>query len=114
MSCGKSVQHLQSVKTIRIAVSAVMDVLAELQSRGYKLPDYPEDAKTDEEKALKARFGKCIGSSVNPVLREGNSDRAPEGFVDLASYPSIRAWLERVQALPGFVPFQKTPAGLAA
>jgi len=47
----------------------------ELQSKGYKLPDFPEEPKTDEEKAIRARYAKCIGSSVNPVLREGNSDR---------------------------------------
>jgi len=49
--------------------------IRELQSKGYKLPDFPEDPKTDEEKAIRARYSKCIGSSVNPVLREGNSDR---------------------------------------
>ena len=49
--------------------------IKELQSKGYKLPDFPEDPKTDEEKAIRARYSKCIGSSVNPVLREGNSDR---------------------------------------
>ncbi|TRZ93437.1 MAG: NADP-dependent isocitrate dehydrogenase [Rhodocyclaceae bacterium] len=47
----------------------------ELQSKGYKLPDFPEEPKTDEEKAIRARYSRCIGSSVNPVLREGNSDR---------------------------------------
>src|SRR6185369_5882000 len=46
-----------------------------LQSRGYAVPDYPESPKTDEEKAVKARYSKCLGSAVNPVLREGNSDR---------------------------------------
>ena len=49
--------------------------IKELQSKGYKLPDFPEEPKTDEEKAIRARYSKCIGSSVNPVLREGNSDR---------------------------------------
>ena len=49
--------------------------IKELQSKGYKLPDFPEEPKTDEEKAVRARYSKCIGSSVNPVLREGNSDR---------------------------------------
>ncbi len=49
--------------------------IRELQSKGYKIPDYPEDPKTDEDKAIRARYGKCIGSAVNPVLREGNSDR---------------------------------------
>jgi isocitrate dehydrogenase len=46
-----------------------------LQSNGYKMPDYPEEPKNDEEKAIRARYGKCLGSAVNPVLREGNSDR---------------------------------------
>jgi isocitrate dehydrogenase len=49
--------------------------IKELQSLGYKIPDYPEDPKTDAEKEIKARYGKIIGSAVNPVLREGNSDR---------------------------------------
>lgn len=49
--------------------------IRELQSKGYKIPDYPEDPKTDEDKAIRARYGRCIGSAVNPVLREGNSDR---------------------------------------
>ncbi|RTY86772.1 hypothetical protein EKL28_16925, partial [Staphylococcus aureus] len=49
--------------------------IKELQSKGYAIPDYPENPTTEEEKALKARFGKCLGSAVNPVLREGNSDR---------------------------------------
>jgi len=72
----------------------------ELQSRGYKLPDYPEDAKTEEEKALKARFGKCIGSSVNPVLREGNSDRrAPKAVKEYArKHPhSMGEWSQASQ-----------------
>jgi isocitrate dehydrogenase len=49
--------------------------IKELQSLGYKIPDYPEDPKTDAEKDIKARYAKIIGSAVNPVLREGNSDR---------------------------------------
>ncbi|WP_283744445.1 NADP-dependent isocitrate dehydrogenase [Sideroxydans sp. CL21] len=49
--------------------------IRELQSLGYKVPDYPEDPKTDAEKEIKARYGKVLGSAVNPVLREGNSDR---------------------------------------
>jgi len=49
--------------------------IKELQSQGYKVPDYPEDPKTDTEKEIKARYGKVLGSAVNPVLREGNSDR---------------------------------------
>ena len=49
--------------------------IKELQSQGYKVPDYPEDPKTDTEKDVKARYDKIKGSAVNPVLREGNSDR---------------------------------------
>jgi isocitrate dehydrogenase len=49
--------------------------VAELQAQGYALPDYPDDPKTDEERDIKARYDKVKGSAVNPVLREGNSDR---------------------------------------
>ncbi len=49
--------------------------IKELQSQGYKVPNYPDDPQTDAEKTLKARFNKVLGSAVNPVLREGNSDR---------------------------------------
>jgi isocitrate dehydrogenase len=49
--------------------------IKELQARGYEIPDYPESPKTDEEKAIRARYAKSLGSAVNPVLREGNSDR---------------------------------------
>ena len=49
--------------------------IKELQSLGYKIPDYPEDPKSEAEKEIKARYGKVLGSAVNPVLREGNSDR---------------------------------------
>ncbi len=49
--------------------------IKELQSQGYKVPDYPDDPKTDAEKGIKARYSKILGSAVNPVLREGNSDR---------------------------------------
>lgn len=51
------------------------DAIKELQAKGYDLPDYPEEPKTDEETAIKARYEKVKGSAVNPVLREGNSDR---------------------------------------
>jgi isocitrate dehydrogenase len=77
--------NIIKLPNISASVSQLVACVRELQSRGYKLPDYPEDAKTDEEKALKARFGKCIGSSVNPVLREGNSDRrAPKAVKEFA------------------------------
>ena len=53
----------------------IQAAIKELQSQGYNLPDYPEDPKTDEEKEVKAKFDKIKGSAVNPVLRQGNSDR---------------------------------------
>jgi isocitrate dehydrogenase len=53
----------------------LIGAIKELQARGYKIPDFPESPKTDEEKTIRARYSKSLGSSVNPVLREGNSDR---------------------------------------
>jgi isocitrate dehydrogenase len=53
----------------------IQAAVAELQSQGYNLPDYPEDPKTEEEKEIKVKFDKVKGSAVNPVLRQGNSDR---------------------------------------
>jgi isocitrate dehydrogenase len=77
--------NIIKLPNISASVSQLVACVRELQSRGYKLPDYPEDAKTDADKALKARYGKCIGSSVNPVLREGNSDRrAPKAVKEFA------------------------------
>jgi len=59
--------------------------IKELQSQGYNIPDLPEEAKTDEEKAIKAKYAKVLGSAVNPVLREGNSDRrAPKAVKNYA------------------------------
>jgi len=77
--------NIIKLPNISASVSQLVACVRELQARGYKLPDYPEDAKTEEEKALKARYGKCIGSAVNPVLREGNSDRrAPKAVKEYA------------------------------
>ena len=69
--------------------------IAELQSKGYKLPDYPENPITDADKDIKARYAKVMGSAVNPVLREGNSDRrAPKAVKEYArKHPhSMGAW----------------------
>ena len=77
--------NIIKLPNISASVSQLVACVRELQARGYKLPDYPEDAKTEEEKALKARYGKCICSAVNPVLREGNSDRrAPKAVKEYA------------------------------
>jgi len=77
--------NIIKLPNISASVAQLQAAIRELQGKGYKLPDYPEEAKTDEEKALKARYGKCIGSAVNPVLREGNSDRrAPKAVKEYA------------------------------
>ena len=67
--------NIIKLPNISASVAQLMAAIKELQGKGYALPDYPEDPKTDEEKAIRARYAKCIGSAVNPVLREGNSDR---------------------------------------
>ncbi|WP_374586000.1 NADP-dependent isocitrate dehydrogenase, partial [Pseudoduganella sp.] len=77
--------NIIKLPNISASVAQLVACIRELQAAGYKLPDYPEDPKTEEEKALKARYGKCIGSAVNPVLREGNSDRrAPKAVKEYA------------------------------
>ena len=60
---------------ISASIPQINAAVAELQSKGYKIPDYPEDPKNDEKKEIKAKFDKVKGSAVNPVLRQGNSDR---------------------------------------
>jgi isocitrate dehydrogenase len=77
--------NIVKLPNISASMPQLLAAIKELQDKGYKLPDYPADAKTDEEKAIKARYGKCIGSAVNPVLREGNSDRrAPRAVKEYA------------------------------
>ncbi len=60
---------------ISASIPQLQACIKELQGKGYDIPSYPEEATTPEEKALQERFAKCLGSAVNPVLREGNSDR---------------------------------------
>ena len=67
--------NIIKLPNISASVAQLIAAIKELQGKGYALPDYPEDAKSDEDKVILARYSKCIGSSVNPVLREGNSDR---------------------------------------
>ena len=77
--------NIIKLPNISASVGQLMSAIKELQGKGYALPDYPENPKTDEEKAIKARYAKCIGSAVNPVLREGNSDRrAPRAVKEFA------------------------------
>ncbi|MCK5825558.1 MAG: NADP-dependent isocitrate dehydrogenase, partial [Desulfuromusa sp.] len=60
---------------ISASVPQLQEAITELQEKGYDVPTYPEEATTDAEKELQVRYAKCLGSAVNPVLREGNSDR---------------------------------------
>jgi isocitrate dehydrogenase len=77
--------NIIKLPNISASVSQLEAAIKELQDKGYPIPSYPADPKTDEEKALKARYNKCIGSAVNPVLREGNSDRrAPRAVKEYA------------------------------
>ncbi len=77
--------NIIKLPNISASVGQLLAAIKELQGKGYNIPDYPADPKTDEEKAIKARYGKCIGSAVNPVLREGNSDRrAPRAVKEYA------------------------------
>ena len=67
--------NIIKLPNISASVSQLKDAVKELQDKGYQIPDFPENPQTDEEKDIRARYNKCIGSAVNPVLREGNSDR---------------------------------------
>ena len=67
--------NIIKLPNISASVPQLKEAIAELQSQGYKVPDYPEVATTDAEKAIQAQYAKVLGSAVNPVLREGNSDR---------------------------------------
>ncbi|MCC2962453.1 NADP-dependent isocitrate dehydrogenase [Massilia sp. IC2-278] len=77
--------NIIKLPNISASVGQLTAAIKELQGKGYNIPDYPADPKTDEEKAIKAKYGKCVGSAVNPVLREGNSDRrAPRAVKEYA------------------------------
>tara|TARA_R110002020_G_scaffold336845_2_gene552305 strand:+ start:218 stop:2440 length:2223 start_codon:yes stop_codon:yes gene_type:complete len=77
--------NIIKLPNISASVPQLTAVLKELQAKGFAIPDYPEEPKTEEEKALKLRFAKVLGSAVNPVLREGNSDRrAPKPVKEYA------------------------------
>jgi len=73
--------NIIKLPNISASVPQLKAAIKELQDKGYDLPDYPEDAKTDDEKSIKAAYDKVKGSAVNPVLREGNSDRRAPGAV---------------------------------
>jgi isocitrate dehydrogenase len=89
--------HANIIKLPNVSASLpqLQAAIKELQQQGYAVPDYPEEARTDAEKAIRARYGKVLGSAVNPVLREGNSDRraAPSVKEYARKHPhSMGAW----------------------
>lgn len=69
------VANIVKLPNISASIPQLKECIAELQSHGYAVPDYPDDPQNAEEKEIKARYAKVLGSAVNPVLREGNSDR---------------------------------------
>ncbi|CAJ1502881.1 NADP-dependent isocitrate dehydrogenase [[Mycobacterium] burgundiense] len=77
--------NIIKLPNISASVPQLLAAIKELKSKGYDLPDYPGEPKTDEEKQIKDRYAKILGSAVNPVLREGNSDRrAPKAVKEYA------------------------------
>jgi len=67
--------NIIKLPNISASIPQLKGCIAELQEHGFDIPDYPEDPQTDEEKEIQAKYSTCLGSAVNPVLREGNSDR---------------------------------------
>ncbi len=87
--------NIIKLPNVSASLPQLKDAVAELQAKGYALPDYPDDPQTDEEREIRARYDKVKGSAVNPVLREGNSDRrAPASVKAYArKHPhSMGAW----------------------
>ena len=77
--------NIIKLPNISASVQQLKAAIKELQSKGYALPDFPDEPKTEEEENIRKRYGKALGSSVNPVLREGNSDRrAPKAVKNYA------------------------------
>ena len=88
--------NIIKLPNVSASMPQLKTAIAELQSKGYKLPDYPDTPQTEAEKGIQARYDKIKGSAVNPVLREGNSDRrAPKAVKEYArQHPhSMGAWL---------------------
>src|SRR4051794_11128289 len=87
--------NIIKLPNISASVPQLKAAIAELQAQGYALPDFPDSPSTDDERDIRARYGRVMGSAVNPVLREGNSDRrAPASVKQYArSHPhSMGAW----------------------
>lgn len=89
--------NIIKLPNISASIPQLQAAIKELQEKGYDIPDFPEDPKTDAEKELRTRFAKVLGSAVNPVLREGNSDRRAAASVKQYAKNNphrLRAWEE--------------------
>ncbi|MFN6289410.1 MAG: NADP-dependent isocitrate dehydrogenase [Pseudanabaena sp.] len=87
--------YIVKLPNISASLPQLTAAIAELQAKGYNIPNYPADPQTEEEKAIKAKYSKVLGSAVNPVLREGNSDRRVASAVKefAQKHPhSVGAW----------------------
>ncbi|AAS06006.1 NADP-dependent isocitrate dehydrogenase [Mycobacterium avium] len=77
--------NIIKLPNISASVPQLIAAVKELQGKGYKIPDFPQSPKTDEDREIRERYAKCLGSAVNPVLRQGNSDRrAPKAVKEYA------------------------------
>lgn len=90
--------NIIKLPNISASIPQLQEAINELQSKGYDIPNYPEEPKTDEEKILQKRFAKVLGSAVNPVLREGNSDRraaaSVKKFAQKFPHKMMKPWPE--------------------
>ena len=88
--------NIIKLPNVSASVPQLVAAIKELQARGYDIPDYPEEPKDEAERALQQRFAKCLGSAVNPVLREGNSDRrsaaAVKKFAQKNPHRMMKPW----------------------
>ncbi len=99
---GELTQHPEAniikLPNISASIPQLHAAIKELQEKGYNIPDYPDEPKNEEEKKLKERFSKVLGSAVNPVLREGNSDRraaaSVKKFAKKQPHKMMKPWPE--------------------
>lgn len=90
--------NIIKLPNISASIPQLKSAIKELQSKGYKIPDFPDEPKTDDEKAIRERYSKVLGSAVNPVLREGNSDRraaaSVKKFAQKHPHKMMKPWPE--------------------
>jgi len=95
---GKAEANIVKLPNISASIPQLQAAIKELRENGYDVPEYPEEPKNDEERALQARFAKVLGSAVNPVLREGNSDRraatSVKEFAQKNPHKMMKPWPE--------------------